>query len=398
MRHQRLRRAIAVALSVWVTLLGLDRLSAYVANGPRWPTDAVSYFVNPANADVTPQRRAGRRAGGGLGVEPAVARRHPAAVRRADRRHRGAEQRQERSVLQPRKQRQHHRRLLLLVERLEPDRRLGHQVLRRRLHVLTPAPRAAAAACSSRTSARTSSATSSAWATRPWAARRCIRASDTAASRADRWMPTTSPAWSRSTRQARARRRRRRTRSRRRAAPDAAVVVAGAVVDRRGVDGKRLLRRAIDERIDVQPGRVDWRQRQHLHQHGADGGHARTTTVCAPSTARATRRIRTSPAARPPRRRPRRRRRRDRAPPTARPTSPRPPCRGPPRAARPATTCTSGRRRSPPFKGNDQRDVAVGGQARRGRDALLARRREEQRRRHVGRDVEFHDEAEGRPR
>ena len=52
MRHQRLRRAMAVALSVWVTLLGLDRLSAYVANGPRWPTDAVSYFVNPANADV----------------------------------------------------------------------------------------------------------------------------------------------------------------------------------------------------------------------------------------------------------------------------------------------------------------------------------------------------------
>jgi len=53
MRHQRLRRAIVVALTVWVTLLGLDRLSAYVANGPRWPTDAVSYFVNPANADVT---------------------------------------------------------------------------------------------------------------------------------------------------------------------------------------------------------------------------------------------------------------------------------------------------------------------------------------------------------
>lgn len=53
MRHPHLRRAIAVALSVWLTLLGLDRLSAYVVNGPRWPTSAVSYFVNPVNADVS---------------------------------------------------------------------------------------------------------------------------------------------------------------------------------------------------------------------------------------------------------------------------------------------------------------------------------------------------------
>ena len=54
MRHEGLRRAMAVALTVWVTMLGLDRLSAYVASGPRWPTDAATYFVNPANADVTP--------------------------------------------------------------------------------------------------------------------------------------------------------------------------------------------------------------------------------------------------------------------------------------------------------------------------------------------------------
>lgn len=53
MRHPHLRRAIAVALTVWLTLLGLDRLSAYVVNGPRWPTSAVTYFVNPANADVS---------------------------------------------------------------------------------------------------------------------------------------------------------------------------------------------------------------------------------------------------------------------------------------------------------------------------------------------------------
>lgn len=53
MWHQGLRCAIAVSFTVWVTVLGLDRLSAYVANGPRWPTDAVTYFVNPVNADVS---------------------------------------------------------------------------------------------------------------------------------------------------------------------------------------------------------------------------------------------------------------------------------------------------------------------------------------------------------
>jgi hypothetical protein len=47
MRHPRLRRAIAVALSVWLTLLGLDRISAYVVNGPKWSTSAVPYLVNP---------------------------------------------------------------------------------------------------------------------------------------------------------------------------------------------------------------------------------------------------------------------------------------------------------------------------------------------------------------
>ena len=54
MRHPRLRRAMAVALSVWITLLGLDRISAYVISGPKWPVSAVPYVVNPANADVTP--------------------------------------------------------------------------------------------------------------------------------------------------------------------------------------------------------------------------------------------------------------------------------------------------------------------------------------------------------
>ncbi len=54
MRHRHLRRAIAVTLSVWVALLGLDRLSAYVLSGPKWPVSAVPYVVNPANADVTP--------------------------------------------------------------------------------------------------------------------------------------------------------------------------------------------------------------------------------------------------------------------------------------------------------------------------------------------------------
>jgi len=54
MRHPRLRRAMAVALSVWLTVLGLDRISAYVVNGPKWATSAVPYLVNPANADVTP--------------------------------------------------------------------------------------------------------------------------------------------------------------------------------------------------------------------------------------------------------------------------------------------------------------------------------------------------------
>ena len=55
MRHQGLRCAIAVSLSVWLTVLGLDRVAAYVVSGPKWPTSAVPYLVNPANADVTPQ-------------------------------------------------------------------------------------------------------------------------------------------------------------------------------------------------------------------------------------------------------------------------------------------------------------------------------------------------------
>ena len=54
MRHPRLRRAIAVALSVWLTVLGLDRISAYVVNGPKWSTSVVPYLVNAANTDVTP--------------------------------------------------------------------------------------------------------------------------------------------------------------------------------------------------------------------------------------------------------------------------------------------------------------------------------------------------------
>ena len=54
MRHHHLRRTMAVAMSVWVALLGLERISAYVVSGPKWPTSAVPYLVNTANADVTP--------------------------------------------------------------------------------------------------------------------------------------------------------------------------------------------------------------------------------------------------------------------------------------------------------------------------------------------------------
>lgn len=50
-----LRQAIAVALIAWALAASIERLLAYVVNRPRWPTNAVTYFVNPANADVTPE-------------------------------------------------------------------------------------------------------------------------------------------------------------------------------------------------------------------------------------------------------------------------------------------------------------------------------------------------------
>lgn len=55
MRGPLLRQAIAIALIAWALAASLERLLAYVVSGPRWPTSAVTYFVNPANADVTPE-------------------------------------------------------------------------------------------------------------------------------------------------------------------------------------------------------------------------------------------------------------------------------------------------------------------------------------------------------
>ena len=54
MRGRLLRQAIAISLIAWALTASLERLLAYVVNGPRWPTSSVTYFVNPANADVAP--------------------------------------------------------------------------------------------------------------------------------------------------------------------------------------------------------------------------------------------------------------------------------------------------------------------------------------------------------
>jgi hypothetical protein len=54
MRGRLLRQAIAISLIAWALVASLERLLAYVVNGPRWPTSSVTYFVNPANADVAP--------------------------------------------------------------------------------------------------------------------------------------------------------------------------------------------------------------------------------------------------------------------------------------------------------------------------------------------------------
>jgi hypothetical protein len=53
-RHPRLRRALAASLGAWLAIVAADHVRAYVIGGPKWTTSQVPYYINPSNADVTP--------------------------------------------------------------------------------------------------------------------------------------------------------------------------------------------------------------------------------------------------------------------------------------------------------------------------------------------------------